>query len=644
MPCVKCLAITATTLILTTALAAAEAPAPSATFYVSPRGSDGWSGTRSDPTADDGPLPTVALAVEKARKLEAGKPRRIVVAEGTYFVEKPIVLAAQDSGLLVEAALGARPLLVGGRRIGGWEKDGGRFWAARLPEVKDGKWDFRLLVVNGRTAPRARLPQTGTFTHLTKFDVPWMSTTGGGWKRKPTPEELTTMQVDPKDLPADLDVRNAEITVFHMWDESMVGLAAVDAATHTLTFSTPAGHPPGAFGVRKYIVWNTREGLSEPGQWYLDRTAGKVVYWPREGEDMAKIDALAPTVEEVIRLGGTKDAPVRGITVRGLAITVTGTPLKAGGFAAAAFNGAVTAWFSEGCRLEGLTVANVGGQGIKVSGKDLAVVRCEVRDTGACGIMAHGEGLIVEDNLVHHIGLAYPSAIGLFGQGKKSRLAHNEVHDTPYSAVNFSGEDVAIESNLLYRAMQVLHDGAGIYTFGSKRLVMRGNFIRDILDTGGYGASAYYLDEQCEDCTVEGNLSLRVARPSHNHMAKNNTIRGNVFVCDADATVTFPRCSGFTFEKNVLAAKGKITFQGIGAVTTMKDNVLWSAAGKVEGEKLNDYSGAGREALKEGDTGVFADPKLLDGYERGVVKFADDSPAGKLGIQPIDVSGAGRRP
>ena len=38
-----------------------------------------------------------------------------------------------------------------------------------------------------------------------------------------------------------------------------------------LTFANPAGHPPGAFGIKKYVIWNIREGMSEPGQWFLDR-------------------------------------------------------------------------------------------------------------------------------------------------------------------------------------------------------------------------------------------------------------------------------------------------------------------------------------------------------------------------------------
>ena len=57
---------------------------------------------------------------------------------------------------------------------------------------------------------------------------------------------------------------------------------------------------------------------------------------------------------------------------------------------------------------------------------------------------------------------------------------------------------------------------------------------------------------------MEKNVSIGIARPSHNHMAKRNTVRNNVFVYDGDMTVTFPRSSEYVFEKNILIAKGSI--------------------------------------------------------------------------------------
>ncbi|NQT00517.1 MAG: right-handed parallel beta-helix repeat-containing protein, partial [Planctomycetes bacterium] len=303
---------------------------------------------------------------------------------------------------------------------------------------------------------------------------------------------------------------------------------------------------------------------------------------------------------------------------------------------------AVTIASARNCRLLELEIVNVGGQGIKASGDNLCVERCHVHHTGACGIRCRGTGCIVSDNHIHDVGLTYPSSIALQGGGKDCRISHNEIHETPYTAVNCGGQNNRIEHNLIYHAMQELHDGAGIYCFAGNGLVLRGNFIRDIIDTGGYGASAYYLDERSENCLVEGNLSVGVVRPSHNHMAKRNTIRNNVFISDADAILTFPKSSNYTVEKNIICAKGNIVLENPDAITTLRNNVLFSAEGIVQARKLKNYSQSGTYHLKAETGNLLVDPLVLE-FRAGIVKFDSASPAGKLGIEPIDVSRAGRR-
>jgi hypothetical protein len=616
---------------------ARAADAESAAFFVAANGSDSWSGRLSKPNTEgtDGPCATLQAARDAARKLGEEQQRKIVVQAGRYFLDKTLVLNDKDAGLTIESAPGAEVCLYGGRQIAGWKKDGEKLYSAALPGVKDGKWDFRVLIVNGRYCPRARLPEKGAFEHLSSFDVPWMTTTGGGWKRKPTHEELTTLKYRPEDLGDRLDVNNAEITVYHMWDESLIGVASNDTKSHTLTFKTPSGHPPGAFGVKKYVVWNVREGMTQPGQWRLDRTAGTVVYWPLPTEDMGKAEVFAPAIESIIKIQGTSD-----ITIRGLTLSVTTTPLEAGGFGAGRFDGAISVSSAENCRLIDLEILNVGGQGIKASGKRVHIERCRVHHTGACGIRCSGTEVAVTDSHIHDIGLTYPSALALQGGGKDSLYSHNEIHDAPYTAINCGGQNNRIEHNLIYRAMTELHDGGGIYCFAGNGLVLTGNFIRDIVDTGGYGASAYYLDERSQNCLVEGNLSIGIVRPSHNHMADNNTIRNNVFISSEDASLTFPRSSGYTFEKNIIVAEGKIIFDNHEGITTWKDNCLFSRAGKIEGNKLDRYTRTGSSELKPDGGNVFADPQLAE-FDKGIVTFAPDSPAARLGIKPIDVSGAG---
>ncbi|MCC6859402.1 MAG: right-handed parallel beta-helix repeat-containing protein, partial [Bryobacterales bacterium] len=542
-------------------------------------------------------------AVQKAR--EEGV-KRILVAGGEYFLSEPLRLGPDDSGLTIEASPGARPVIYGGRKLSGWRPDGGRFWAAEVPRTSD----FRMLVVNGRFCRPARLPAAGHFTHLSEFTVRWMSTTGGGLQRKPTEEELTTLRYSPGDLGSWLDVHNAELRVYHMWDESLVRLRSLDPATQTVRFANPAGHPPGAFGVRKYVVFNVREGMTEPGQWYLDRTAGKVVYWPLPGEEMRQAEVVAPVAESVVRLEGAKEAPLRRVTLRGLSFSVTNTPAVSGGFGAARYEGAVAVSYCEDCLLSGLSVFNTGGQGIKArDASRLRIERCEVRDSGAGGMIVGGADAEVSGNRIHNVGVTYPSAIALSLSGRGSRVSRNEVFDTPYSAITASGTGHVIEGNRIYRAMRELHDGAAIYITFCKEIVLRGNHVSDIEDSGGYGASAYYLDEQAEKCLVEGNLSVGVARPSHNHMARDNTLRNNVFITEGDARIDLPRSSGYIFEKNVIHAGGKVIFKAPpGAISHMPRNVIFSRAGSVERESQADYKVVGRSALELKDGSVFADP------------------------------------
>ena len=621
-----------------------KADAQTDSLFVAVNGNDSWSGRLPQPNKSqtEGPFATLGAACRAARKLDAGGPRTIVMQTGWYFFDETLVLDDGDSGLTIESAPGANVCLCGGRKVTGWKKDGQTFYSVELPGVRNREWDFRALVVNGRFCLRARLPEQGFFNHLNKFDVPWMTSTGGGWKRKPTHEELTTLKYRAEDIGPWLDVNNAEVNIYHMWDESLVGLAGIDAESRILTFAKPSGHPPGAFGVNRYVVWNIREGMTQPGQWYLDRTTGKLVYWPLPGEDMDSAEVIAPVLESIIRIQGTRERPAADITIRGLTLTATTTPLETGGFGAGKFDGAVSITLAEKCRLINLEIVNVGGQGIKASGEGLRIEDCHVHHAGACGIRCSGTQAVVTDNHIHDVGLTYPSAIALQGGGRDCLISHNEIHDCTYTAINCGGERNRIEHNLIYRAMLELHDGGGIYCFAGKDLILRGNFIRDIVDTGGYGASAYYLDERSENCLVEGNLSTDVLRPAHNHMALKNTIRNNVFVSDKDARITFPRSSDYVFEKNVIHAKGKIVFENPDAVTTLRQNVLFSAEGVVQCKKLDRYSQTGSYALESEGENLLVDPLLVE-FEKGVVRFAADSPALKVGIKPIDVSDAGPR-
>ncbi|MEN6493358.1 MAG: right-handed parallel beta-helix repeat-containing protein [Thermoguttaceae bacterium] len=542
-----------------------------ATFVVAPNGKD------TNPGTAEQPLATLEAARDAARKSKDG-PHCIKVMPGEYFLAKPLELDARDNGLTIEAGPGGAVTLYGGQLVTAWRRDGDRLWCADLPGVKEGTWDFRALVVNGRMPDRARFPESGTLLNQGTWNLPLLPAVGGFWERKPTKEELTTMPYDPKDIPATLDVKNAEVRVYHMWDESLVGVDRNDTQRHALIFSSPMIWPAGALNLKKYVIYNTREGMTQPGQWYLDRTAGRIVYWPLPGEDMAQAKVIAPKLERIIRIAGTAKSKAEKITLRGLTLQATTVPLKPASFGAGGFDGALSIAEAQSCTIEGLEICNVGG--LAIVARQLAnsqMVQCHVHDVGACGVKLDGSETLIRGNHIHHVGIYYPSAAASMFGGRALRICRNEVHDSPYSGVIGGGKDHLFEENLIYRVMREMHDGAAIYG-NLANCTIRRNVVRDIVEVGkGFGVSAYYLDEGAHDCIVERNVSVGVGRPTHNHIARNVTIRDNVFIVDKDMQLSFQKSANCTFERNTLVAPGKVTVGQPNAVKVWKDNILFSS-------------------------------------------------------------------
>ncbi|MHB8993654.1 MAG: right-handed parallel beta-helix repeat-containing protein [Armatimonadota bacterium] len=155
--------------LLVVSVSVLAAPARETVFYVSPGGNDAWSGTVASAAkgGNDGPFATLVRARDAVRELKAkGRLRAPVVVRlrgGKYYVTEPVVFRPEDSGserypITYAAYPGEKPELIGGRRITGLKPAGKGQLAVLLPEVKEGKWSFRWLFVNGQRQIRARYP------------------------------------------------------------------------------------------------------------------------------------------------------------------------------------------------------------------------------------------------------------------------------------------------------------------------------------------------------------------------------------------------------------------------------------------------------------------------------------------------------
>ncbi|MDP3013540.1 MAG: right-handed parallel beta-helix repeat-containing protein, partial [Candidatus Subteraquimicrobiales bacterium] len=551
-------------------------------FYVSPDGKDDGKGTKQKPFL------TLNRAVDASRLVGEGQQRRIILRNGNYY-NVHVRLVTEDAGLTIEAEDGETPVLYGGTDIVNWQKINEDLYVADVPKnLKENKSDIRVLIVNGQSRPRAKIPKQGRFTHLSSFNVSLKANADGGtsdgvWNRKPSKEELTTMIYQGDDLGPWIDINNAEFLIYHMWDVSIAKAKVLNENSRTITFEKPLSSPAGSFNIRDYIVFNVREGMVSPGQWYLDNTMGKIIYWRLPHEQMIETLAIIPTQDSVLQLVGNKQKPVRRITLRGLTIEGTTTSPVVGGWAAEPLEGAVTANFTEDCQFLNLSIKNVGGHGLKSSNcKRLLVSNCDLANIGGSGInLRGGYDSAITNNHIQNIGCLYPSGIGInLVRTIGSLISKNEINDTNYTAICCDKSNGAkLEYNLIYNYMKDLRDGGAIYVSDSKDVMIRRNVVKGANDniTSKHYIAAYYFDEKTENCTLEENLALNTRLPSLNHLAKGCVLRNNYFIDDGPILMKFARCKDFTLERNIIYSKFNIVLQAPPeAIAAIPNNIFFS--------------------------------------------------------------------
>lgn len=614
------------------------------TIYVSVNGNDSATGFSNVANADDsdGPVKTEITALKKIRYLRALRENnaataKIVFLKGLHVFTAPLVIGPQDSNLTIEGDLSGKSVLYGGRSITGWQKEANSpFWFAK---VNDSEFDFRQFYVNGKMRPRARLPKQGRFKHESIFNKDWMMTSGGGFVPAPTTEERSAMKYAPGQISEETSLSNAEFLVFHSWDASWTRAISHEPVERVLRLNPPCSYPPGAFGIKDYVIENIREGMLKPGQWYLDRDNGKVVYWPLKGEYPVLASFEAPLLSSLIQIIGTNEKKVANINIKNICLDLSSIKLEqSGGFGAPFFDGAVSMTNAVNCSLEALSVTRAGGQGIKASeSSDILVKDSEVSQTGANGIYFRG-GINnhIINNLVHHVGIIDPNAMGInVGYLKNSHIAHNDVYATSYTGIAIGNgmNDMSpamnlVEFNRVWNTMNILNDGGCIYLYGKERhTIIRNNVLSESYGSNG-SLAGLYLDETVEDVICENNLIKNISGSIlHLHLTKHNTICNNIFVCKPGNIISFLRSSDCIFDRNIIyAPNAEIKFLNPeGAIYT--GNLFYSSMNKSNIDKI--------------PIAYNVDPKFVDPNNNNF-ELRSNSPALMKGFKPFDPSKAGR--
>ncbi len=662
-------------------------------FYVAPNGNDAWSGKLPSPNRSktDGPFATLQRALDAVKTLKAQQggalrqPVTISLRGGTYFLSEPVIVTPEHSGttqcpVTIAAYRNEKPILSGGRRITDWRwvtANGRKVWAAELPEVRDGKWFFRQLWVNGNRAIRARHPNTGYLQVAEVPDVTQETAWNQGQRR---------FRFRDGDLQSWGTITDAEIVVMNRWVESRLPIVRLDEREQMVEFGKrsvfrlDAGDP--------YYLEHCLEALDAPSEWFLDKRTGTLYYLPRSGEDFRTAEVIAPVLTQLVRMVGDPKAGRfvehliwRNITFAHAEWYFPEASLRGqevGGFAQAAVEvpGAIYGEGVRHCVFEGCTIAHLGTYGVELARgcHENRLIGCQFFDLGAGGIKI-GERQIrddkgeqtfsneVTDCVIRDGGRMFHSAVGIWiGQSYGNRIAHNEIADFFYTGISIGwtwgyGRSLAggniVEFNHVHHIGKrsdgdgpILSDMGAIYTLGIQNgTVIRNNWFHDIagLRYGGWGI---YFDEGSTGIVAENNLVHDTTHGGfHQHYGRENIVRNNIFAYGRDWQIQVTRPEPhlrFRFEGNIVIGATERWVQGnIGDFNFVFDhNLYWREGGgqiKFGNLTWDEWRAKGMDK-----NSLIADPQFVDAPRRNF-RLKPNSPAFSLGFKPFDLTGVGPR-
>ncbi len=309
------------------------------------------------------------------------------------------------------------------------------------------------------------------------------------------------------------------------WANSYERVVELDRERHFIKTAPPHG----LYGFRKgqrFYFLNVLEELDQPGEWFLDRKAGVLYFWPPDGSAAAEV-TLSLLDQPLLKL-----TDAAHVTFRGLILEATRA-------------NAVEIRGGTNNRIAGCLIRNIGNSGVVIEGGfGHGVASCDLFDTGDGGVSLTGGdrqtlqpgGHFVENSHFQRQGRwskCYVPAIAMTGVGL--RASHNLIHDHPHCAILFWGNDHLMEFNDIHHIALETGDVGAIYT--GRDYSFRGNRIRHnyIHETGGVGMGSMgvYMDDCVSGTEVFGNVFYQVHWAMFIGGGRDHRVENNLFVdCD----------------------------------------------------------------------------------------------------------------
>ena len=612
-------------------------------IFISPDGKASNNGSSVEQ-----PFTTLEQARDAIRDLRKNgglkKSVTVYLRGGLYMRSEPFVLTSEDSGTeefpVTYRSYGEeKPVISGGIQVKNWastQLNGNSVLVADLSNLA--YKHFEQLWVNSHRAIQARTPNKGYLR------VP--NNQGADTKevRREKSYDFKYKAEDESHLEGSED--GGVAVVFNKWLEYHMPIDRIDRENKKIISSKMGGRA--IENDDAYYLEGGRTMLDQPGEWFLDREEDKLYYYPMAGE--TDVVATIPSLISVLRMDGDarSNEYIEHIQFKGLTFSHTtwilprDVPESGYGQADIRMDGAVRLTGVRSSLFEECEIKAVGNYGLEISlgCSDIKILRCEIHDLGAGGILigpkirprgklgpeeidkvelpevledpADATGSIeIADSRIYDGGKYFHCAVGIWiGQSPDNHIHHNEIKNFYYTGISTGwtwGYGPSLARNNIYEYNHIHHIGGlengdgwvlsdlgGIYSLGNHTgSVLRYNEFHDI-GAGKYGGWAIYTDEGTRNFLIENNLAYRCKHAAFNqHYGKDNIIRNNIFAFAKTSVVMLAKRQphiDYTLTNNILLSDGTPIYAGgyeynVDEENAFKadSNLIWSTTGDILG-------------------------------------------------------------
>jgi hypothetical protein len=249
----------------------------------------------------------------------------------------------------------------------------------------------------------------------------------------------------------------------YTWADSHLPVASVNGTTGEITLTgTPYGGLNATIlggGPSPVYAYNLLEEITEPAEWYLDRTSGLLYLWPPT--NLSQHDLVASVLSSpLVTVTGAAHVTFQEITLEATRtelvqiggsssdIQVVGCTLRDSG------DSAVDVVDGTSNVLSGDLIYAAGEDGVELGGGDRPS-------------LTPGQNAVLNSD-IHDYGewvWTYTPAVNLTGDG--NIVQHNELHASPHSAILFySSSQQLVQYNDVYDVLKFASDSGAIYSWG----------------------------------------------------------------------------------------------------------------------------------------------------------------------------------